>query len=340
MANDMVLGIDIGSSAIKIAQVNVGKERHIVEAYTSVPLPFETVIDGRIADGKHAIVVSALKSALDTDLFTTKNAVVGLNSSSSVFFKNASVPRMSDDTLRRSIVNIVEAEKTGLNMEEMHVDYSVLGNETRGSKLRLMLYLVQDEYAASLCRAVEDAGLNIVGVDISALATLRGTEINTRSDETSAIVGIGADIISTLMHRGGIPSALFLDPNGAGREASGHIADALGASAESEDVELYKVSNTRFDLDVQSAITEYGDQVALKLVKTFEAFKRTHPDEPPVRSITLVGGGSFLQGLARVIQNHFDLLIQYGKPEPTFDGDLSHAVLHLTAMGLATGAKK
>ena len=338
MANDRILGIDIGSSAIKIAQVNVGKDRHTVEAYTSVPLPLESVIDGRIADGKHQLVVNALKSALDTDAFSTKDAIIGLNSSSSVFFRNASVPRMNDSTLKKSIVNIVEAEKTGLNMNEMHVDYSVLGNETRGSKLRLMLYLVQDNYAESLCKAAEDAGLNVIGADISALATLRGTEIDVRQTDTAAIVGIGADITSILMHRSGVPSALFLDSTGAGREASRVIADALGADAESEDMELYKVSNTRFDNDVQEAITEYGDMLAQKLLKTFEAFKRTRPDEPPVRSITLVGGGSFLQGLARVIQNHFDLTIQYGRPEPAFDGDLSNAGLHLTAIGLATGA--
>jgi type IV pilus assembly protein PilM len=340
MANDKVLGIDIGSSAIKIAQVNVGKDRHFVEAYTSVPLPFETVVDGRIADGKHAIVVNAIKAAMDGGMFSTKDAVVGLNSSSAVFFRQTSIPRMSDETLKKSIVNIVESENAGFDMSEMHVDYSVLGNETRGSKLRVMLYLVQDQYAEALCKAVEDAGLNVVGADLSALATLRGTEINHRTDETSVIVGIGAEITSVLMHCGGVPSALFIDPTGAGHDASKAIADVAGGDPESEDLEAFKTANNRFDREVAEAITEYGQIVADKLTKYFEAFARENPDAPAIRSITLVGGGSFLQGLARVIQNNFDLNIHYGKPEPMFDGDLSHAVLHLTAIGLATGAQE
>ena len=340
MANNRILGIDIGSSAIKIAQVNVGKDNHVVEEYVSIPLPLESVVDGRIAEGKHQLVVNILKLALKESTFSTKDAIVGLNSSSSVFFRNAVVPIMNDATLKKSIINIVEAEKTGLDMNEMHVSYSVLGKDARGSKLRLMLYLVQDQYVDSLCKAVEDAGLNVVGADISALATLRGTGIDVRQTDTAAIVGIGADITSILMHRSGVPSALFLDSTGAGREASRVIADALDADPESEDMELYKTSNTRFDADVQEAISEYGDMLAQRLLKTFEVFKRNSPDEPPVRSITLVGGGSFLQGLARVIQNHFDLAIQYGKPEPAFDGDLALASLHLTAIGLAIGATR
>lgn len=339
MANDRVLGVDIGSHSVKIAQVLLGGDSPHVEAYTSVAVPREVVVDGKIVSGKSGVVVDIIRQALETSNFSTKDAVLGLNSSSSVFFRRSSVPAMDQKTLTKALPNIVDAEGSGLQVDEFLLDFSVLGREENG-KLSLMLYLAQDEYAGTLAMAAEEAGLNVIGTTPTSLATLSAVEINPYAVGTSVILDIGADVTSVLLHRKGVPTGLFLDSTGAGHDANKAIADVLSSDPEGEDTESYKVANHRFDADVQEAIAEYGAILADKLTKFFDSHTRNNPGEPPVDSITLVGGGSFLQGLVKSLQNTFTVPIQYGTPDPRLSGDLSRAVLHLAAIGLATGVKK
>lgn len=340
MAADKILGIDIGAHSIKIAQVAVDGDRPVVEAYTAVPLPYGSIVDGLVVPEKRPLIVEALRAVAKSKMFSTKDVIVGLNSPNSVFFHRTTVPVMSEEDLRKSLHNVVEAAETSLDVNHQQIAFSVLGRTRKNNKMNVMLFLVQDDFARVICEMVEEAGLNIVGADLAALATLRGAEIDHDTSRAQAIISIGADTQSILVHSGGIPLFLYTDTTSTGVEASRVIADALGLDDEDEEVEKMKTSSERLPAAAHEAITEYLTNLADRVVASFAAYKRSGANLPAIESILLVGGGSMLQGLARAIVTKADVPVQYARPDSSFEGDLKNAVFHLTALGLTTGAQE
>lgn len=340
MAKDRVLGVDIGAHSIKIAEVDFSGERPEVTGYTAVALPHGAIEDGLVAIDKRRFIVDALKHALNSGIFTTKDAVVGLNSPNSAFLHTLTIPAMSEEEIEKSKVLLIEAADLGIDTAHQQIDFSVLGRRPRGNKIDVQFYYIADAVAESICQIAEDAGLELLGADLGMLATLRGAAIDQRGAGAQAVVNIGADTITVLVHHNGVPLYAFGDTVFAGNEASRLIADQLGLDPDDPDVEAHKRAG-QFDSVTSQVMGEYAANLADRIVSAIGAYKRTAPDAPPVESILLAGGGSMLLGLAKVIQTKANIRVQYAAADTaTFAGDLKHSTLHLTAIGLTTGATR
>lgn len=340
MAADKVLGIDIGAHSVKVAQVTRTDDGLVVDGYTAVRLVPGCIIDGQVVVSKRAHIVEALRTAVTkSGLFSTKDAVIGFNNPSSVFFSRTTIPAMTEENLRKSLSNIVEAADTGLDVAHQQMDFSVLSKTPRSGKIEAMLYIVQDSFAETICEIAEEAGLRIVGADLSVLATLRGAGIDLDQTRAQAVINIGADTQTVLVHSGGVPLGVYPDTSYTGNEATRIIADVMGLDPDDEEVEQLKVSGERFDEEVTEVVSDYLKNTALRVESSLTAYLRSGPDMPPVASILLAGGGSMLQGLARAIHTKTNIPVQYARPDEAYKGDLRNAVFHLTALGLTTGAQ-
>lgn len=338
MANDRVLGVDIGARSIKIAEADLSGDRPLITAFTTIPLPFGCIEDGLVVTEKRRLIVDALRAGLNSGIFQTKDAIIGLNSPNSVFFHQIAVPAMTDEDIRKAKEHLVAAADTGLDIEHQQIDYSVLGRRPKGNKIDVLFYFVHDSVAQTMCEIAEEAGLEVVGADLSVLATLRGADISHDPTFAEAIINIGADTQSILIHRAGVPLFLYGDTSMTGNAASRAVAEAMSLDYDDEDVETAKLSKEQ-DRAVASALADYSLNLADRVANAFTSYARTVPDAPEIMSIRLVGGGSMLNGLARAVINKTNKRAQYAAPDPLFEGDLSRATLHLTALGLTTGAQ-
>ena len=95
MAKRNIVGLDIGTTAVRAAEVSYGSDgpssRGTLNAYASVPLPPGAVQDGEVVEPE--AVASALKELWNRGKFSTKDVVIGVGNQR-VIVRELEVPAM------------------------------------------------------------------------------------------------------------------------------------------------------------------------------------------------------------------------------------------------------
>jgi hypothetical protein len=114
-----LVGLDIGSSAVKAVELRRVSSGYRVVAMGSEPLPPDCIVDGAIIDG--GVVSDVIRQLFDRNGIKTKEVVASL-SGNAVIVKKIVLPLMSDDELRESIY--WEAEQyIPFDIQDVNLDY-------------------------------------------------------------------------------------------------------------------------------------------------------------------------------------------------------------------------
>lgn len=187
------IGLDIGSSSIKLVQLQNTKNGAALYKAGSAPTPPESVKGGVIVDPLAlAKAVQSLLDALQVDPGPVTAGVAG----PTVVVREVPLPVMSDRQLRKSIQ--WEARNyISFPVEDSVVEFQVLDRPApgEGSQMRVMLVAAPRDMVDSQVEAIELAGLEPVAVEIQPFAAIRGITAGNgqpANEETTAVLGIGA----------------------------------------------------------------------------------------------------------------------------------------------------
>src|SRR5258708_5781213 len=95
-----LIGLDIGSFAVRAAEISMDGPRPILAHFGQVTLPLGAVVDGEVVDVD--AVASAIKRLWAGAGFSSRQVVVGV-SSQRVILRQAEVVEMSERELRSSL---------------------------------------------------------------------------------------------------------------------------------------------------------------------------------------------------------------------------------------------
>ena len=95
-----LVGLDIGSSAVKAVELRQVSSGYKVVAIGSEPVPADCIVDGAIIDG--GAVADVIRQLFERNGIKTKEVVASL-SGNAVIVKKIALPLMSDEELRESI---------------------------------------------------------------------------------------------------------------------------------------------------------------------------------------------------------------------------------------------
>ena len=347
---DRVIGLDIGSGSVKAAQVYRNNGTFTVEKQAAAPLPHGSVFDGQIAKDSRKQIASIIRNLVEEHNFDTEDVIFGLNSSSSVFMKEITVPPVArPEDLKKALPNIIEAEMD-LAPDTNETSFTVVGEivDKRQRKLKVLVYSVRSEYARSVAEVIEEAGLNIVGADLNALASLRAVQIQPLPPrQLSAVVDIGSDVTSLMLHENGVPKTLFFDPDMAGTTVTNRIAEMLNLDIEDGAAEWAKINDQNWDGPVAKIRDDYSKNLAQKVASVFDTTVRKEGDFDKVGHVLLVGGGSLLHGLGVAVREVLlDAQVDFANFDPTISSDSGDPVErypqafgadYLVAVGLGMG---
>ncbi len=181
------LGIDIGTSSIKVVQLTKAQEKFVLETYGVVSVAFP----GGLAEGFDAIAKTAeiLKSLLARAKTTTKKVVASLPNSI-VFVSVIDMPEMSEKELKDSIE--FEARRyVPLPLEEVTLSWSVLKEGALASpKVKVLLTAVPTNVIDNYLKMFKLAGLEPIALEIESLALIRSL-VGARR-ESFIIIDMGA----------------------------------------------------------------------------------------------------------------------------------------------------
>ena len=304
-----LVGLDIGSSAVKAVELKPAGKAYKVSAFGSEPVPPDSIVDGAIIDG--GAVAEAIRRLFGALGVKTKDVAASL-SGNAVIVKKITLPVMTESELAESIY--WEAEQyIPFDIQDVNLDYQILDKHTEGGKgsMDVLLVAAKKEKIADYTGVIAQAGRSAVVVDVDAFALQNAYEVNYGIEPGAVVVLLNAGASATNINILNGDQSVFT------RDIS------LGGNAYTE--ALQKELNLPFDLadqlkrgmavdgvtfeDARPVLRAVSENVMLEIQKTFDFFKATASSDR-IDHIMLSGGASRAEGFNEMLSERFEAPIE------------------------------
>jgi type IV pilus assembly protein PilM len=320
------IGLDIGTSAIKIVEVSGPVDKPVL---TALALKNITPLSkSNLSDVIKATVAEAKVS--------TKEANISV-SGPSLIVRFISMPKMKTEDLRSAIR--FEAEKfIPFDISECVVDFQILKKDDSENRLSILLVAARREQIQDRARAVEQAGLSVGVIDVDGFAIAnvfmrnfpsldpstaasqgrtagqgpRGIDAN----KTAALLNIGASYTNLSIVRGGVI----------------HFSRDVATGSNDFDETIARIFNISPDAaqrlkispkEKAARLAESAKQISTSLLDDVRLSFSYHENQSgqSIDEVYLTGAGAGLAGLDNVFSENFgakpvrwDPLAFLGKP--------------------------
>lgn len=306
-----IVGLDIGSSSIKAAELRRSRGRLELAHAGVEPLTSDLVVDSMIMD---STAVSGAIGKLFADSRIKGKSVAIAVSGHSVIVKRLTLPAMSEQQLAERIPQEA-AQNIPFDIGDVNLDYQVLDRDAQGGPMDVLLVAVKKDKIVNYTGALSMAAKTAAVVDVDGFALQNCYQYNYQppANSTVALLNVGASLMNINIVRGSIP--LFTrDVGVGGYQYTDALQKATGLSfEEAEALKLNSAAN-RADADSRQAILQQVTElVVLEIHKTFDFFRSTSPGEP-LQAIYLAGGSSRVPGLLEALSQAFSVPVDLLNP--------------------------
>lgn len=300
-----VVGLEIGSTSVRAAEVRPGARRGAVLRQGRVPLPAGAVEAGVVRDP--AAVTAAVRQLWSEHHLVGRTVRLGVGSAS-VLVRQLDLDWMPEDDLRRSLRYQV-ADLLPVPIDDANIDHLPLGEHevvdeqgTSRRVSRILLVATARDAVDGLVRCVQAARLRPVAADLSAFATVRAVSATDEpTGAPEAVVDIGAQTITVTVHADGRPEFVRVAAGNGGDMLTRALVEQLGATpAEAE--ELKRIPGVLPPVGhpprrhEEAVLLEAVNRLIAEVRTTLEFHSVGHHTAPPAR-VQLTGGGALLPGL-------------------------------------------
>ena len=298
-----IIGLDIGTSAVRAAQVSGGRGTSSLISFGQVALPPGVVVDGEIRD--ISSVAEAISQLVKRTKIKSKSVVVGV-ANQRVVVRQVDLPYLEEKEFRSSLKFQV-ADHIPMPVETAELDFHILDDyttDTQEHMMRVLLVAAATDMVDSFVSAAAQAGLEPSGVDLTPFAVARAVSSAARSETgmagAEAIVDVGAGVTSILVHHNGEARFVRILLIG-GDDATNALASDLGVSF--DDAEAMKLDLGRGVGTPQAQQILQGRVAGLvEEIRGSLDYYSSQEDGEPVSSIIMTGGGSLTPGLLASIE--------------------------------------
>src|SRR5881296_2164106 len=309
-----VVGLDIGSSAVKAVELKaVGKGFKVV-AFAIEPVPPDSIVDGAIIDG--AAVADAIRRVFENKAFKTKEVAASL-SGNAVIVKKINLPVMTAAELAESIH--WEAEQyIPFDIQDVNLDYQILdagtGAESTGT-MDVLLVAAKKEKIADYTGVISQAGRTPLIVDVDAFALQNAFEMNygLEKEQVVVLLNFGASAININIITGD-QSVFTRDISMGGNSYTEAVQKELNLPFESaEQLKRGQPVEGVNAEDVTPVLHTMTENVLLEIQKTFDFYKASATSDR-IDRIVLSGGAARVDGFVPALQERFGTAVELFNP--------------------------
>lgn len=319
MAKTSIIGLDIGSTAVRAAELTFGsggpgKGDATLTGFAQVPLPLGALQDGEVVEP--GTVSSVIKLVWDQGKFTSKDVVMGVGNQR-VIVREAELPWQPLEGLRKSLPYQAQ-QLLPTAAGDALLDFVPTGEyEAEDGRFveGLFVAAIRETVTANVL-AAEAGGVRPVLVDLNPFAIARSLTRGDLNNYTVACVDVGSRITNLVITEKGKPRFVRVLPHG-GQEATDTVAHAMGGTA----VEAERMKR---ELGVGYQVPANQTHIAEALLGTttglIEAIRSTFVYYQskglgaPIDVIVLSGGGALLNGFGQFLSSATRLPVQLGNP--------------------------
>jgi type IV pilus assembly protein PilM len=358
MARRTAIGLDIGTSVVRAAEVSYGRAGTTLERFGQIVLPEGAVHDGEVVEQDE--VVRCLHELWSATGFSHKRVVMGM-ANQRVIVRQLDLNWLEPEEFRASLPFQVQ-DYLPIPVDQAVLDFLPLEESVDESDKRIikgLLVAAIKETVMTNVSCAQRAGLKVRSVDLSSFAVLRalGRRVARNQElgqdaDTEALIDVGAGVTNVIVHCDGLPRFVRILLLG-GQDVTDAVADELGLSimeAEALKQQYAGVSSgwtSGPEADgVRRAVARTAQDFVDEIRGSLDYYSSAHPGVP-VQRIVVSGGGSRLDTLAERLAAATRLPVVPGDPLRTMrigktglDSDQLDFVRPLAAVpvGLALGA--
>lgn len=337
-----IVGIDIGSSSIKLVQLREVKGGYALQNLGIAQLPPEAIVDNAIMDSSS--VVEIIRNLVESHKIKTKNVATSV-SGHSVIIRKIQLPIMTEEEMEASIQ--WEAEQyIPFEISEVFLDFQILGpDEKDPSQMNVVLVAAKKDFVNDYLAVFRECGLSPTVVDVDGFAMENAFEANYGADEVPilALINMGASAMNVNILKDGV-SVFTRDIQVGGNMFNEELQKRLSLSG--EDAEILKLGGEVAGVtpdEATATIQEAAENLAQEVQRSLDFFAATSADEK-VQKLYITGGVSRHPAVKAALEKRLDIQVELLDPlraitvdEKSFDPEYVQAVgpLMTVAVGLA-----
>ena len=336
-----VVGLDIGSSAIKVVELKRSRTGLELVHLGMEPLPTDVVVDSMIMDSP---TVCAAITKLFSESSVKSRDVATSVSGHSVIVKRLAIPSMSDQELAERI-QVEAAQNIPFDVNDVNIDYQILSEDAGSGQMDVLLVAVKKDKILNYTNVLSMAGKNPYVVDIDVFAVQNCYEFNYQPvpGATVALLNLGASVMNINIVKGATP--LFTrDVSVGGHQYTDSLQKELDLSF--DEAEAFKLGGQigTVSEDAKGPILQQVTElIVLEIQKTFDFFRATSPGER-IEKLYMAGGSAKVPGLLEALRHEFSVPVELLNPFQRMECPPEHPAAPLleqnagqmaVAMGLA-----
>lgn len=313
----LIVGLDIGTSAVRAAEVDVGSTPPALVTYGQVGLPPGSIVDGEIVD--QSAVTEAVKRLWAGGQFSRSTVIVGIAGLRAIT-REIDLPFVPDNEVD-SAVRFQSEEVIPFPPDKTILSSQILADYTspEGDKMRRVLVAAAHaDLVDGVVAAIEGAGVSVEGVDLISSALVRALSDGSSTDQPEAIVSVGAGLTVVVVHQQGRPQ--FVRTIGSGGNAT------TAAIAAALDLPLSDAEALKRRLGDPTPQVQAGERSAqpamIELVGEIRnsiQYFASLPGRLPVSRVLVTGGGSYLHGFLPMLEAQLHLPVSAASPLARMD---------------------
>ena len=346
---NQLVGVDIGSYAIKVVEIELNKKGRFLKNFGIIGLPRHSIREGDIVEQE--AVAEALKKLFKNLKIRNQNVAVAL-SGYPVMAKRISLPNSKREEIEATIHNQAE-QYIPFDINDVNLDFDILDKEETLSEdedaneeksLDVMLVAAKKDVINAYVNLLVAADLNPGVLDVDVFALQNAAElIITDEKEGYAIVNVGAEElgINTVVNG---TSLFSRDSSFGGTQITELIMSHFDVDFEmAEEIKLGAVQDRPWDQKLEAGVSGVVSDWAQEIKRALDFVDTTYSDKT-IGKIFVCGGSCRIKGFQKYLEAHTGLPVVELNPftnlipnQDLFDEEyLNHmAPQACVAMGLA-----
>lgn len=322
-ASNTAVGVDIGTSAVKIVQLKKTPSGPELINYGMMPLSPDSMVEGAV--GNPQSVSAAIKEILKSRKIKPERSFASI-SGQNVIMRFTKLPIMSPDELEQTVR--IEAEQyVPYAIDEVSITHSVLStvdeDDDGGGKYMILLVVAQKDLVASYTDVLKSSGVGVEIVDVDTIAAinaLEGSYMQSASSqeggEVVAIIDAGARTTNISVLKAGILGFTRNIPI-AGNNITEMIRDVM--KQEFDQAETIKIEEAEVSIgdsgsnEIAEVVKTTVEELASEIRRSFDYYK-AQSREPLIHRIILSGGTSNLKSFNTYLSNELGVDVYMGNP--------------------------
>jgi len=305
-----VIGIDIGSSSIKLVQLKDLKGSFQLLNAGIIPLPPEAIVDNTLMDS--TAIVSAIKNLITSLGIKVKDVACSI-SGNSVIIRKIILPAMPLEELEDQIS--WEAEQyIPFDINDVNMDFQILSPDSIDpSKMNVLLVASKKDIINDYVAVFNESGLHLSVVDVDSFAVQNAFELNhdSTSDEVLALINIGASVMNVNVVKDRI-TVFTRDVQMGGNLYTEEIQKQMGLSSSvAESIKI--LCNESRNAALLEVLGKVNETITQEIRRSLDFYNSTANDER-ISKIFVSGGGAKVYNLVDSIAEKTGLSVELINP--------------------------